>query len=351
MNKKIIFTGGGTAGHVMVNVAIIPELVKLNWDIEYIGSEHGIERNLITDVKYHKISTGKLRRYWDWNNLKDPFKVIKGSLQSYKLIKKARPNVIFSAGGFVSVPVVLGAWLNRVPIIIREPDSTIGLANKIAIPFAEKLCITFPDTKVGINPKKVVYTGPIIREEIKNGSVERGLSYCGFTNDKPIVLIMGGSQGSERINQILQATLKKLLVQFNIVHICGKGKMNSLLQVEGYRQFEYINEQISDILAMADIVISRAGSSAISELIVLKKPMLLIPLSDGSSRGDQIINAEFCKRNKYAEVLLQENMDEVAFIESIEDLYRKREQYIKNLEQNKETGGINEVVKLIEDFV
>ncbi|EOO27169.1 undecaprenyldiphospho-muramoylpentapeptide beta-N-acetylglucosaminyltransferase [Bacillus cereus VD133] len=351
MNKKIIFTGGGTAGHVMVNVAIIPELKKLGWDIEYIGSENGIEKNLITNVKYHKISTGKLRRYWDWNNLKDPFKVIRGSLQSYKLIKNARPNVIFSAGGFVSVPVVLGAWLNRVPIIIREPDSTIGLANKIAIPFADKLCITFPDTKVGVNPEQIVYTGPIIREEIKNGSLERGLAYCGFTKDKPTLLIMGGSQGAERINQMLQATLDKLLVQFNIVHICGKGKMNSIFQAEGYRQFEYINEQMPDILAMADLVISRAGSSAISELLVLKKPTLLIPLSDGSSRGDQIINAEFCKRNKYAKVLLQENMDEEVFIESIEDLYRNREQYIKKMEKNKETGGINKVVNLIEDFI
>ncbi|QWI73102.1 undecaprenyldiphospho-muramoylpentapeptide beta-N-acetylglucosaminyltransferase (plasmid) [Bacillus mycoides] len=351
MNKKIIFTGGGTAGHVMVNVAIIPELIKMGWDIEYIGSENGIEKNLITDVKYHNISTGKLRRYWDWNNFKDPFKVIKGALQSYKLIKKAQPNVIFSAGGFVSVPVVLGAWLNRIPIIIREPDSTIGLANKLAIPFADKLCITFPDTKSGINPKKVIYTGPIVREEIKNGSVECGLAYCGFTNDKPILLIMGGSQGAERINQILRATIDKLLLQFNIVHICGKGKTDSLFQAEGYRQFEYINEEMSDVLAMADLVISRAGSSAISELLVLKKPMLLIPLSDGSSRGDQIINAEFFKRNEYAKVILQENMSEELFIGSIEDLYRSREQYIKKMERNKETGGVKEIVHLIEDCV
>ncbi|KEK22942.1 undecaprenyldiphospho-muramoylpentapeptide beta-N-acetylglucosaminyltransferase [Bacillus gaemokensis] len=350
MNKKVVFTGGGTAGHVMVNVALIPKFLERGWDIQYIGSQNGIEKTLITDVKYHSIATGKFRRYWDWDNVKDPFKVIKGSLQSYKLIKKMRPDVVFSAGGFVSVPVVIGAWLNKVPIIIREPDRTLGLANKIAIPFAKKVCTTFPDTAEKINTAKTQYIGPIVREEIKKGDALRGLSYCKFKTSKPILLVMGGSQGAQSINDTVRACLENLLKDFNVVHICGKGKLDSGIHVEGYKQFEYIGERLPDILALAHIVVSRAGSTAIFELKTLKKPMLLLPLSNQSSRGDQIINTEHFESLGYAEVLLQENIDADTFLHKVYKLLENKDKYIQNMSKNVEDReGIDELVDVISE--
>ncbi|MEI4622443.1 undecaprenyldiphospho-muramoylpentapeptide beta-N-acetylglucosaminyltransferase [Bacillus cereus] len=353
MNKRILFTGGGTAGHVMVNVALIPKFIEKEWDVQYIGSQDGIEKSLITNTQYQSISTGKLRRYWDWNNVKDPFKIIKGCLQSYRLMKKMRPDVVFSAGGFVSVPVVIGAWLNKIPIIIREPDSTLGLANKIALPFAKKICITFPGTEKKLNPKKTIYIGPIVREEIQKGNVSRGRAYCGFQINKPVLLVMGGSQGAQWINGMVRDNLNKLLEKFNIVHMCGKGKMDPSIQAEGYKQFEYVGEELPDILNLASVVVSRAGSTAISELLVLKKPMLLIPLTSGSSRGDQIINAEYFRHSGYAEVLLQEDTTDYKFINSINQLYNDRETYIQNMNnyRRKDNEGTTQLVDLICEMV
>ncbi|EJQ62659.1 undecaprenyldiphospho-muramoylpentapeptide beta-N-acetylglucosaminyltransferase [Bacillus sp. FSL E2-8887] len=351
MRKRILFTGGGTAGHVMVNMALIPEFIKKEWDIQYIGSHNGIEKSLVTNVPYHSISTGKLRRYWDWNNIKDPFKIIKGCLQSYRLIKKMKPDIVFSAGGFVSVPVVIGARLNKIPIIIREPDSTLGLANKIALPFATKLCTTFPDTGKNLNSKKTTYIGPIVREEILRGNRLRGKAYCGFQLNKPMLLIMGGSQGAQWINDMVRKNLDKLLMEFNIVHMCGKGKVDLSIEMEGYKQFEYIGEELPDILHLASIVVSRAGSTAISELLTLKKPMLLIPLTSGSSRGDQIINAKYFERSGYAEVLLQEDTKHDTFIHTIKKLYNNKETYIQNMNnfKRKNNEGIHQLVNLISE--
>ncbi|PGU00197.1 undecaprenyldiphospho-muramoylpentapeptide beta-N-acetylglucosaminyltransferase [Bacillus cereus] len=351
MSKRILFTGGGTAGHVMVNVALIPELIKKEWDIQYIGSQNGIEKLLITGVPYHSISTGKLRRYWDWNNLKDPFKILKGCLQSYKLIKKMKPDIVFSAGGFVSVPVVIGARLNKVPIIIREPDSTLGLANKIALPFATKICTTFPDTEKNLNSEKTTYIGPIVREEILRGNRLRGKAFCGFQLNKPMILIMGGSQGAQWINDMVRNSLDILLMEFNVVHICGKGKENSSIKMKGYKQFEYIGEELPDMLQLASIVVSRAGSSAISELLTLKKPTLLIPLTSGSSRGDQIINAKYFERSGYAEVLLQEDTTHDTFIHAIKKVYNNKEKYIQNMNDSNmgNNEGLLQLINLISE--
>ncbi|PGC68234.1 undecaprenyldiphospho-muramoylpentapeptide beta-N-acetylglucosaminyltransferase [Bacillus toyonensis] len=353
MNKKILFTGGGTAGHVMINMVLIPKFMEKGWGVEYIGSQNGIEKLLVQNVKYNSISTGKLRRYWDWENFKDPFKIIKGCLQSYKLIKKVKPDVIFSAGGFVSVPVVIGAWLNHVPIVIREPDSTLGLANKIALPFATKLCTTFPRTGENVSNEKKVYVGPIVREEIERGSVLRGRSYCEFQQDKPVLLIMGGSQGAKWINDMVRKSLDTLLLSFNIVHMCGKGKVDSSIGMEGYMQFEYIGEELPHILNMASVVVSRAGSTAISELLFLKKPMLLIPLTNGSSRGDQVLNADYFSRQGYAEVLLQDRASNSAFTHAVNRLYANKERYVQNMNGYKKTNdeGIHQLIDLINEVV
>lgn len=353
MNKKILFTGGGTAGHVMINMVLIPKFMEKGWGVEYIGSQNGIEKLLVQNVKYNSISTGKLRRYWDWENFKDPFKIIKGCIQSYKLMKQIKPDVIFSAGGFVSVPVVIGAWMNKVPVIIREPDSTLGLANKIALPFTTKLCTTFPQTGENVSNEKKVYVGPIVREEIERGNVLRGRSYCKFQQDKPVLLIMGGSQGAQWINDMVRGSLETLLLNFNIVHMCGKGKVDSSIGMEGYMQFEYIGEELPHILNMASVVVSRAGSTAISELLFLKKPMLLIPLTNSSSRGDQVLNAEYFSRQGYAEVILQDKVSMNVFIHAVNKLYANKERYIQNMIGYTKTNdeGIHQLIDIINEVV
>ncbi|MDG1623195.1 undecaprenyldiphospho-muramoylpentapeptide beta-N-acetylglucosaminyltransferase, partial [Bacillus mobilis] len=270
-----------------------------------------------------------------------------------KLMKRIKPDVIFSAGGFVSVPVVIGAWMNKVPVIIREPDSTLGLANKIALPFTTKLCTTFPQTGENVSNEKKVYVGPIVREEIERGNVLRGRSYCKFQQDKPVLLIMGGSQGAQWINNMVRESLETLLLNFNIVHMCGKGKVDSSIGMEGYMQFEYIGEELPHILNMASVVVSRAGSTAISELLFLKKPMLLIPLTNSSSRGDQVLNAEYFSRQGYAEVILQDKVSMNVFIHAVNKLYANKERYIQNMTGYTKTNdeGIHQLIDIINEVV
>ncbi|MFC7442453.1 undecaprenyldiphospho-muramoylpentapeptide beta-N-acetylglucosaminyltransferase [Laceyella putida] len=353
MKKKIIFTGGGTAGHVTVNLALIPKFAQDGWEIKYIGSENGIEKQLVArldHVPYAGIATGKLRRYFDWNNFKDPFRVIKGIFQAYSLIKREKPNILFSKGGFVSVPVVLAAWLNRVPVIIHESDITPGLANKIAMPFATRICTTFPETTKGLDKKKAVYVGAIIRDELKRGNRERGLAFCGFQADKPVLLIMGGSLGSQKINQVVRQNLDSLMRYFQIVHLCGKGQVDETLDQPGYKQFEYINEELADVMAMADMVISRAGSNSIFEFLYLKKPMLLIPLSRAASRGDQILNAESFRKMGYCEVLQEEEISTKTFLQKVADVFNNRDRYIAEMSKSNSDETMNQVIEMIKQL-
>jgi UDP-N-acetylglucosamine--N-acetylmuramyl-(pentapeptide) pyrophosphoryl-undecaprenol N-acetylglucosamine transferase len=348
--KKIVFTGGGSAGHVTVNLALIPILIQEGWDVSYIGSEKGIEKQLVTglsNVRYYSIHTGKLRRYFDWNNVKDPFKVMKGAFQAYKIIKKLKPDVIFSKGGFVSVPVILGAWLNRVPTIIHESDITPGLANRISMPFVTKVCTTFPETIKYLPSSKAAYVGAVVREELKKGNAIQGLRYSHFTNDKPILLIMGGSLGSQQMNQAVRNNLHLLLTDFQIIHICGKGNIDSSIHEKAYKQFEYIDKELPDFMAMSDMVISRAGSNSIFEFLALRKPMLLIPLSQKVSRGDQILNAKSFKESGYCEVLLEEDITDESFVKAVYQLFENKFLYIESMKKNDGEGAEERVLELI----
>lgn len=352
MAKKIIFTGGGSAGHVMVNIALIPKFQKDGWDVQYIGSNDGIEKELIhnlNNIKYHKISTGKLRRYFSWQNFKDPFKVMKGILQAYRILKKEKPNVIFSKGGFVSVPVVIAGWMNKIPVIIHESDITPGLANKIAIPFASKVLTTFPETVKAVDEKKAIHAGAVVREELLRGNSKRGLEICGFTNGKPIILVMGGSLGAKRINESIRENLDKLLSDFQIVHICGKGNVDNSYDASGYKQFEYINKELPDIFAMADLVVSRAGSNAIFEFLALKKPMLLIPLSREASRGDQILNAESFRKLGFSQVLYEEDLNKETLLENIYSINKKKSTYLENMLSSHQADSVSNILNLIQN--
>lgn len=350
MSKKILFTGGGSAGHVTVNLALIPEFIKENWTVKYIGSRNGIEAQLIKQldkVEYISISSGKLRRYMDMENFKDPFRIVKGVFQAYQIIRKQKPDVVFSKGGFVSVPVVIGAWLNKVPVVIHESDISPGLANKIALPMADKVCLTFAETKKHIKSDKAIHVGPIIRKELKQGNSDKGYELCGFSKGKPVILIMGGSLGSRKINEVIRRNLRTLLNQYQIVHLCGKGQVDDAIITQGYKQFEYIQEELADLLAMTDLVISRAGSNSIFEFLALRKPMLLIPLSMAASRGDQILNAQSFKASGYCEILQEEEMDDHTLIAALASLSANRKKIVEKMAQDDHGNAIQTVIQLI----
>lgn len=350
--KRIILTGGGSAGHVTPNIALIPQLREKGYDIQYIGSYQGIEKDLIEPfgIPYHGISSGKLRRYFSVQNFSDPFRVLKGLGQARKLIRELKPDIIFSKGGFVSVPVVLAGKQNHVPVIIHESDMTPGLANKIAIPCASKVCCNFPETMAHLPQEKAVLTGSPIRQELLSGNKLAALDFCGFTPDKPVILVIGGSLGAVAVNDAVRAALPKLLEDFQVIHLCGKGKMDeSLMNTKGYRQFEYIKDELHDLFALADLVISRAGANAICELLALHKPNLLIPLSANASRGDQILNARSFERQGFSIVLEEEETNNETLLAAVHQLYEHRDTYTNAMRNSSMQDSIGTIVNLIEE--
>lgn len=351
--KKIVMTGGGTAGHVTPNIALMPALQKKGYEISYIGSYEGIEKRLIEEqnIPYYGISSGKLRRYFDPKNFSDPFKVLKGYRQSVKLLRKLQPDVVFSKGGFVSVPVVLAAKRCHIPAIIHESDLTPGLANRIAIRYATKVCCNFPETLNYLPKDKSVLTGSPIRKELLSGTREKGLSLCKFSDpSRPAILIVGGSSGSRAINTAIRNLLPELVKKYNIIHLCGKGNLDdSLSQTAGYVQFEYANQELADLFALADLVISRAGANAICELLALHKPNILIPLSAQASRGDQILNANSFRSQGFSYVLEEEDLTNTTLLEAIWHVTKKRDSYIKAMAQSHTQNSIDTIIRLITD--
>jgi UDP-N-acetylglucosamine--N-acetylmuramyl-(pentapeptide) pyrophosphoryl-undecaprenol N-acetylglucosamine transferase len=350
--KHIVLTGGGTAGHVTPNIALIPHLRELGYEISYIGSYTGIEKNLIEaeGIPYYGIATGKLRRYIDLKNLSDPFRVIKGYFEARKLIKKLKPDIVFSKGGFVSVPVVFAASSRRVPVIIHESDMTPGLANRLSIPKASKVCCNFPETLKNLPEGKAVVTGTPIREELKAGDKQRGLAFTKLSDAKPVILVMGGSLGAVNVNNHVREALPELLKKYQVVHLCGKGHLDeSLKDLEGYRQYEYIKKELPDLFAMADLIISRAGANAICEISSLAIPNLLIPLSAQASRGDQILNAHSFEKQGYSLVLEEENLTKESLLTTVDRLYKERDSFISAMKGSGQTDSIAIILKLIEE--
>lgn len=350
--KRIILTGGGTAGHVTPNIALIPRLQELGYDIQYIGSYAGIEKELIEafGIPYHGISSGKLRRYFSLQNFTDPFRVLKGLGEAKKLVRELKPDVIFSKGGFVSVPVVLAGKRARVPVIIHESDMTPGLANKLAIPSATKVCCNFPETLENLPKEKALLTGSPIRQELLSGNKIAAMEMCGFSADKPVILVIGGSLGSVAVNAAVRAALPELLEHFQVVHLCGKGKLDeSLVNTKGYKQFEYVKNELRDIFAMSTLVISRAGANAICELLALRKPNLLIPLSANASRGDQILNARSFERQGFSIVLEEEEVTKETLLDAVNKLYQNRTAYIDAMCNSGQQDSIQTIIQLIED--
>lgn len=350
--KKIILTGGGTAGHVTPNIALLPTLKERGYEVHYIGSKDGIEKKLIKsmNIPYYEISSGKLRRYFDLKNFTDPFRVIKGFSDAKRIIKKVKPDVIFSKGGFVSVPVVIAAKRCHIPAIIHESDMTPGLANKLCIPSAYKICCNFPETVQCLPDGKAVLSGSPIRQELFSGSKEKGLQFCGFDSSTPVILIIGGSLGSVAVNKAVRSVLDTLLESFQIIHLCGKGHIDDTLkQKKGYAQFEYIQKELSDLFAAADLMISRAGANAICEILALKKPNILIPLSAAASRGDQILNAQSFKKQGFSYVLEEENVTDTSLLQAIQEVYNNRKSYIDAMSQSTMNNAIEIIANLIDE--
>lgn len=352
--KKIILTGGGTAGHVTPNIALIPSLKEAGFEIYYIGSKNGIEKELIEkeNIPYFAISSGKLRRYFDLKNATDIFRVMKGFGDAVHIINKIKPDIIFSKGGFVAVPVAAAARVKKIPFVCHESDITPGLANKLATPFAKKVCASFPEALNYIPKEKGILTGTAIRKDLFSGSREKALKLAGFEGKKPILLIMGGSSGSVKINNAVKNVSDELLKTYDIIHLCGKGNLDEgLKNKKGYKQFEYLSDELKDVFAATDMVIGRAGSNSIFEYLALKKPMLLIPLSKAASRGDQILNAESFKKQGFAEVLEEENLTDQTLLDAINNLYKNKEVYTAKMSKADVSDGVAKITNVIKSFI
>jgi len=349
--KRIVLTGGGTAGHVTPNMALIPRLIEDGWDVHYIGAANSAEETLISqfpDVTFHTVAVGKLRRYFDVKNFSDPFRVVKGVFQAQSIIRKLKPSVVFSKGGFVSVPVVYGAKLNGVPVVIHESDMTPGLANKLSAPFAKVECCTFPEA-IKYTHGKGVYTGTPIRPEILSGSAQRGRDIFRLNESKPVLMVVGGSSGARAINEAVVAALPKLTENFQVLHLCGKGNLSAEVEgTPGYVQCEYLNEEMADAYACADILVSRAGANALCEILALKKPALLIPYPKGASRGDQVLNAESFRARGFSHVLDQADMTPDSLTEAVVALYKSRGELYETMSaEAKEHNGVDKVLEQI----
>lgn len=351
--KKIVLTGGGTAGHVTPNIAMLPRLKELGYEIYYIGSYDGIEKKLIADydIPYVGIDTGKFRRYFDLKNLTDPAHVIHGIHEARVALQQINPDVIFSKGGFVSVPVVRAAAHLHIPVICHESDMTPGLANRLCIPSATKVCCNFPETVSSLPANKAVLTGTPIRKELLEGSREAAIRFTGLSGTRPVIMVIGGSLGAVYVNEAVRSALPELLKTFDVIHLCGKGKMDeSLSGTPGYVQFEYIKDELADLFALSDIAISRAGANAICELLALRKPNLLIPLSAKASRGDQILNARSFEKQGFSLVLEEEELTTLKLLSAVKDLYENRSEYARIMSESGHTDAIGIITGLIEEL-
>lgn len=348
--KKIILTGGGTAGHVTPNLALIPSLKAKGYEIHYVGSETGIEKDLLAkypEIPYHSIRTGKFRRYFSIKNFTDPFRVIGGCSDALKIMKEVNPDIVFSKGGFVSVPVVWAAYKSKIPVVAHESDITPGLANKLSKKYAIKICLNFPDALKEIPAPMGIYTGTPIRESLFLGNKEKARKLLAFDHKK-VILVMGGSQGARAINQTVRKALPELLKQYNIIHLCGKNNLEeSLAGLPGYKQFEFVSEELPDYFALTDMIISRAGANAIHEFLALRKPMLLIPLPLSASRGDQILNAKSFEKRGIALTLPEENLTKETLIKAVSYLEKDGPGMTEKMQSDVIADGTQAVMKVI----
>ena len=349
--RRIIFSGGGTAGHVTPILSLLPALREEGWEMHYIGSYEGIERHLVEaegDITYHAISTGKLRRYLSLKNVSDPFRALRGILQSRRICAQLQPSVLFSKGGFVGLPAALGAHRAGVPVVLHESDLTPGLANKLALPYAQAICVSFPETMAYVRKDCAVYTGTPVRAALFSGNAARARARFGLTSDKPVLMVMGGSSGARAVNDVLRTALPALLARFQILHITGEGNVDERLEkTAGYCQRAYLRDELPDAFALSDIALSRAGSNAIHEFLALRIPTLLVPYPKSASRGDQLVNAESFRAQGFSDVLQQEDITTDILVERLTALYERRADYRAAMAASGAHDGVAAVLSVI----
>jgi UDP-N-acetylglucosamine--N-acetylmuramyl-(pentapeptide) pyrophosphoryl-undecaprenol N-acetylglucosamine transferase len=349
--KRIVLTGGGSAGHVTPNLALIPGLAGLGYEVHYIGTADGIERKLVeaAGVSYHAIAAGKLRRYFSWRNFTDPFRVVAGVGQAVTTLKRLAPNVVFAKGGFVSLPVVVAARTMGIPVVIHESDLTPGLANRLAAPFADRICYTFPETQSRLPARKGVLTGIPVRDSLTRGDAAVGRRFLGLGSERPLVTVVGGSLGARAVNQAVHSALDLLLGRYRVCHICGKGGLDPTLEGRpGYRQFEYLEADLPAVFAATDLFVSRAGATTLFEMLALRKPALLVPLSTAGSRGDQILNADSFEKQGYCRVLRQEDLTPQSLATGIASLYASRDSIVAAMSASAVVDAREAVLQVIQ---
>jgi UDP-N-acetylglucosamine--N-acetylmuramyl-(pentapeptide) pyrophosphoryl-undecaprenol N-acetylglucosamine transferase len=349
--KRIVFTGGGSAGHVTPNIALINQLLEQGSEVSYIGSTSGMEKSIVEHlpIAFYSVHSGKLRRYFSWKNFTDPFLILLGIIQSFFLIKKIKPNIVFSKGGFVAFPVVVAAWLNRVPVIAHESDMSPGLANKLSFPFCKKICLTFDAAKKYFKQNAIV-TGTPIRQSLFDGNKQKGMQLTKFGNDKPCLLIIGGGQGAQSINQCVRQALPELCEKYNVIHLCGPGKIDNATKNEAYFQIEYAKQELADLFAQSEIVISRSGANSVYELLALKKPHIFVPLPLKSSRGDQIENANYFVKRGVSELIKDDELNSNRLIAKVNEVYNKREILISQMEKLGIQSATPKILSLLEEY-
>lgn len=350
--RTIVFTGGGTAGHVLPTKPVIEQFQSRNDRVVFVGSRSGLERQLVSDwgIEFREITAGKLRRYFSFENLIDAFRVPIGILQAWLLLFRIKPNAVFSKGGYVAFPVVFAAWLLRIPVVAHESDLSPGLATRLCTPFVKTQCVSFAQTKT--KAKRVVVTGTPIRGELRAGDAMRAMNWLNLTSDSRVLVVVGGSLGAEAINQVIHTSIDKLAQEFEVIHVCGKGNVNeSLRSVKNYHQFEYISEHWGDVLALAEVVVSRSGANALFELLSLRKPNLLIPLPMTQSRGDQIENAELAEINGWSLVLPEEQCNQTSLLDSLELITENLPHWEAKLQTFESKDSANLIVAEIEQVL
>lgn len=346
--KRLVLTGGGTAGHVTPHLALIPHLEAEGYELHYIGTADGIERELIpSHIPYYPIAAGKLRRYFDWRNLTDPWRVLWGTAQAWRILRRVRPAAIFSKGGFVTVPVAIAGWMLGIPVLLHESDYSPGLANRISLHFAKRICLTFPESLQYVPKERAVVTGTPIRAELQRGSRVQGLDLCRFADNVPTLLVMGGSQGSQAINRVIREALPRLSQEYQIIHLCGRGNAEPSLDSRRYRQFEYASEELPHLLAAADYVVSRAGANSIFELCSLRKPNILVPLSRQASRGDQILNARSFAKQGFSIVIEEEKLSVASLLDGLAELRANGDKYAAAMAASQLADGTANVLREI----
>jgi len=356
----MVITGGGTGGHVFPALRIAKAFKRTGTDVLYIGSRKGLENKLAKEekIKFKEIYTGKLRRYFSWRNFIDPLFISIGFLQSYYFLRKFDPQVVFSKGGYVSVPVCIAAKLLHIPIVLHESDLTPGLANKILINFADKICLSFKASLKHVDRNKAVVTGNPIREELFQGDVRKAKIITNFDEELPVILVCGGSLGSKSLNELIKNSLAELLEFSQVILQCGKGKKikldKDLKFNERFFQVEFVGvKAMANFYKFANIIISRAGAGQITELAYLKKPSILIPLGLSSSRGDQILNASILEENK-ATLVIKDGIKEDLFVRKVVRLLQDeslQKELSNNISKFYDIDAVKKIIKVIKEVI